>query len=94
MSFRKNRYNNYKVLEQTSVELSGAIGEQVIYFYKTAIEGPSNEPAGGLEPTIARDIYFDYGGLVWNIAIISNQEVVDIHEVYFEHMLETFQFIE
>ena len=94
LSFRKERFNNFKLLDRSSIELSGVTGEQVIYFYKTAIQGPPDEPAGGLEPTIARDMYFDYGGLVWNIAVISNQEVADTHKIHFEHMLETFQFLE
>ena len=87
--FWKERFDA-KILEFSTIELYGVIADKFVISYGAAVEYPWEEP----EPTIHKEIYLDHDGLIWNIAAISNQEVVDKDDIHFLHMLETFKFLD
>jgi hypothetical protein len=81
---------DYELIERSTTELNGVPAEQIVLHYGALTEFPWQES----EPIVHTEICFDYGGFVWSIADISNQEVADINKTHFTHMLETFQFLD
>lgn len=86
---------DFKVMERSKIEIGGVEGEQVVFSYRYRRVDPTTRRfTEESEPVIQRNIYFDRGGIVWNIREESNLEVAKVHNVYFEHMLETFKILD
>ena len=45
-------------------------------------------------PTVIRKIYFDHGGLVWEIHSSSLEAADEENYAHYEHLLETFKILE
>ena len=84
---------DFEMRERSTIEIDGVQAEQIVFFYRAVREDIGHGPGGDPEPTIERALYFDYRGLIWDIRISSNEEVIEEHKVHLEHMLETFQFL-
>jgi hypothetical protein len=81
-----------KIIESSEINIKDVTAEQFIISYKSAIDDPWQEP----EPIIHKEMFFNYNGLIWNMTEIYNEdyENLDNHQRYWEHMLETWQFLD
>ena len=89
-----SEWPDYQFLEQSTVSVAGVEGQQVVYFYDRGVREYPEDPEPEPLPTIMRDVYFDHSGLIWLLAIRSNQAVAEDANVIFEHILETFKILD
>jgi hypothetical protein len=85
---------DYQLLERSQISVAGIDGEQIIYYWDMGVPEYPDDPEPEPIPTIMREVYFDYGNLIWTLSIRSNQAIVEEANAIFEHMLETFQILD
>jgi len=83
-------FRDFEILERSTVEIAGLQVEQVVFFCQVAGRFYDSPPI----PSIDRELYFEYSGLIWKISISSRPEVVEADNVHFEHLLETFRILD
>jgi hypothetical protein len=91
---RVARLPDYKLLDQSELSVAGVTGQQIVYFYDRGFRGLPGDPVQEPLPTIMRKVYFDHGGLIWSLALRSNQATAEGDWADFEHVLETFRILE
>ncbi len=80
----------FSLLERSKIVVSGVQGELAAIRYPI----PPNIAYYGPGPTITRIVSFDKDDLIWVITLNSNQEAADKAKADFEHILQTFKFLE
>ena len=81
----------FELLERSVVEIAGVRAELVVFLDEISrdwVRVP--EPV----PSISRELYFDCGGLIWNIYCSSILDAAEADNVHFEHLLETFRILD
>jgi hypothetical protein len=84
-------FPDFTLVDQSSFTLDGWEGEQIIYLYRTT---PDEPYYSGGDLIVVRDIYLEHEGLLWNIHLSSHEEIIDKHEIYLDHILDSFQFLD
>ncbi|UCB43223.1 MAG: hypothetical protein JSV77_00835 [Dehalococcoidales bacterium] len=82
------------LLERSNITVAGIPAELIVYSYGFDL---IREESTGLVVylmRIAREVYFDYSGLIWKIEIESDEDRAEEAEADFEHLLETFQILD
>jgi hypothetical protein len=82
-------FPDFKLLERSSVKIGTITGEQLVYT-STLLVGPNDTPVS----EITWEVYFDHGGLIYNLHMSADQDIADEAEADFEHILETFKFLD
>jgi hypothetical protein len=77
---------NFKLNERSPAAIAGVQGETVVYSALFAAQSPL-----GAVPSICRDIYFDYQGQVWVIALNAHQDVSDLARTDLDHVVQSFK---
>lgn len=97
----EDTYEITEVLESSTVNISGMQAEQVVYMYDeyswyswpTQIP-PEGKPGGTSLVWIDRIIFLEHDGLVWFIRMKSTKETAEEARLDFEHILQTFTFLD
>jgi hypothetical protein len=76
--------------ERVPIIVNGIQGEMIVW---TCQWIPDFYP-GTKRDAISRDVYFDWGGLIWEIGFVSHTDRAEQAKVEFEHLLETFQILD
>ena len=84
-------WDNFELLERIPITVSGVEGELIAYVVDWFIPIPRGE---GPLLQYHRAVYFDYNGLIWEIEAECEIEMVDQVKADFEHILETFRFLD
>lgn len=81
---------DFQILERSSINIGGVEAELLVNSCF-----PEKE-FGGFTTKIQknRDIYFNHKGYIWDISMITMEEVAEVAQTYFDHMLETFKIID
>jgi len=84
-------HEDYQILDRSSVSIDGVNGKKLISSYT-----PDTYESDLKESTllINRKVYFDHNGLIWEIMMISIEEVAEADEPGWEHLLETFRILD
>jgi hypothetical protein len=78
----------FELIERSSIEVAGIGGEMVVY--KSSILGKYlNSPN-----LMCCDAYIDYQGYIWKISVLAITELSDQVEPDFEHLIDTFEFLD
>jgi len=86
-------FPEFKILDESQFMLDDIEGKQIKYSYRTGfMDFSEGSDARGNDPMVASEMYFEYGGLIWNIRFSSNDATYNSHEPYFDHFLSTFKF--
>ena len=97
-SYATDEYHrDFEILDRSSVTIAGVEGEQVTFCYyaERKLVGDSEGPFFKLPATlIARCVYFDHNGFIWEIFMKSIEEVAEEDKVHFEHIIETFTILD
>jgi hypothetical protein len=83
-----------RLLERSTITLAGVPTQLVVYSYGYDHIWDESSGSAVILLRIAREVYFNYGGLIWNIVIESDEDRADVAEADFEHLLETFQILD
>ena len=83
-----------RLLERSTLTVAGIPAELIVYSYGYDYVRDSPSDPWVLLLRIAREVYFDYNGLIWNIVIESDEDRAEVAKADFEHLLETFQILE
>ncbi|MBI4304280.1 MAG: hypothetical protein HY665_08105 [Chloroflexi bacterium] len=90
-----------QVLERSSANVSGIVGELVVStvdIRSASPPSPDSDPRGTPKGSqlidIVRSVYFDYGGLIWKISMRSYEKVAEEGRADFEHVLKTFKILD
>jgi hypothetical protein len=83
-----------RLLERSTITVAGIPAELVVYSYGYDLVWEESSGSAVILLRIAREVYFDYDGLIWNIVIESDEDRADVAEADFEHLLETFQILD
>jgi hypothetical protein len=77
---------DFALAERTTVQVSGIGSEMLSY---------TNRFPSGLncDTTQYWDVFFDYGGRLWNIGLASNPELYEENLKNFKHLIQTFKFL-
>jgi len=84
---------DFKLLDRSPVMVAGVWGEQIVYSYSWfpySYLGPKAKPI----TRIVREIYLDHQGVIWEIYARYDAEVSETAKTDFEHLLDTFQFLD
>lgn len=84
------KWENFELLERAPMTVAGIEGEMVAYLVDSLIAWFTG--SAGLEYNCA--VYFDYNGLIWEIAAGCNQEIMEQVRADFEHIVETFTILD
>ena len=76
----------FKILERSSMKVSGIDGQQIAYSWTS----PSFEP----EVVVTREVYFDTKGLIWHLSLDSSETRAETAKADFEHMLGMFKIVD
>lgn len=90
LSYYSQYYPKYKLLEKSTITLGGVKAFKLVFSYVTS---PDFQPTVDI-PMKDVEIYFDYGGMVWEIEVGSSQDAIGQEECYFQHILDTFKFLD
>lgn len=92
---RLNYLNNIKTYPDDKFLLKERYETKIADIRGTAVAySISDYDSNYVESTnIVREVYFSYKERIWNISIESPEELADEAEKDFEHILETFQFV-
>ncbi len=87
---------DFDIIERSEINiLSGILGYQAIFTYSLILAPPGHGGSGGPpQPRIDRTIYFKHNNLIWNLDTDSGSDVFEKDDIYFEHMLDTFKFLD
>ncbi len=85
------KWEDFKLLDRGSITVNGIQAQQIIYSY-TVLRDPMYFKDTQVSAT-EREVYFDYGGLIWEISISSNTSTAEAANVHFEHILQTFKIL-
>lgn len=80
---------DFKLLGRSTIKIDGIQGELAIHsmtFRQGTFMGPYL--------SIARDVYFDYGGQIWTIGLASHIEIEDQTKAEFDHIIKSFKFLD
>lgn len=78
----------FELIERSTIEVAGISGEMIAY--KCSILGNyMNSPN-----LIIRDVYLDYQGYIWKISVLSITELGAQVEPDFDHLTDTFDFLD
>jgi hypothetical protein len=77
---------SFKVIERSPAAIAGVQGETVVYSALFTVQAPL-----GAVPSICRDIYFDYQGQIWVMALNAHQDVADLAKADFDHVVQSFK---
>jgi hypothetical protein len=77
----------FEIIQRESVQIAGIDGEMLAY-YSSALGDLSDED------TVCWDAYIDYQGYIWKILVLAVKEGDYQIEPVFEHLIETFEFLE
>jgi hypothetical protein len=83
-----------RLLERSTITVAGIQAELIVYSYGYDYVRDSTSDSWVILIRIAREVYFDYDGLIWNLVIKSDEDRADVAEADFEHLLETFQILD
>jgi hypothetical protein len=83
-----------RLLERSTITVAGIPAELIVYSYGYDYVRDSPSDPWVILIRIAREVYFDYNGLIWKLAIESDEDRADVAEADFEHLLETFQILD
>ncbi len=89
--------SDYQFLDRFALSIDGVEGEEIVYFYnqpRPPLGQVGHIPGAGPAPTIARGVYFDHKGLIWEITMSSNEATAETDKADFEHVLETFEILD
>ena len=88
-------------LESSSVNISGMQAGQVVYMYDEYSRykwpsqiPPAGKPGGTSLVWIERIIFLEHDGLVWFIRMKSTEDIAEEARLDFEHILQTFTFLD
>jgi hypothetical protein len=82
--------HEFELIERSDVEVSGVRGELVVYTFRYL--GSFEILESNL--SIVRSVYLDYKSKIWNIEIVSHPEVAEQAKQEFEHIIESFKFLD
>ncbi len=78
----------FELIERSTIEVAGISGEMIAY--KSSILGNYlNSPN-----LIIRDVYLDYQGYIWKISVLAITELGAQVEPDFDHLTDTFDFLD
>jgi hypothetical protein len=83
-----------RLLERSTITVAGISAELIVYSYGYDHIWDESSGSAVILLRIAREVYFDYDGLIWNLVIKSDEDRADVAEADFEHLLETFQILD
>ena len=84
-------YENFQLIQKTSINIDGLPAEYISFSYHTPTsEGTSYPPYD----RVVRLVSFDYDGFLWKLRFDCYTESAEETELYFNHLIETFEFIE
>jgi hypothetical protein len=78
----------FKLYENSTTQVSGINGYKIVY-YTTALGNYLNS-----HKLVCRDAYIDYKEYIWKISVLSVEEMGDQGEPVFQHLLESFKFLD
>lgn len=87
-------FEDYQILERSPVSVAGVEGEQVISSYTAEHDDPHADYFMKEGLTVNRDIYFDHNGFIWEITMMSIEEMAEADEAVWEHILKTFKILD
>ncbi len=90
LSFHE-KWEDFKLLDRGSITVNGIQAQQIVYSYTSFPELVYHKDTK-VSVTV-REVYFDYGGLIWEISISSNTSTAEAANVHFEHILQTFKIL-
>ncbi len=81
--------NGMTLLERSPVTISGLEAEQVVFSITSQVPDPDPK-----YPAISRRVYFKYSQEIWTIDLTSSKDIADQVKPDFDHIIESFQFID
>ena len=87
-------YRDFCLLERFDVEIAGVEGKGITYSYSSRLESTGVGFRDVIPPAITRNIYFEYNDKIWYISITASEDYAETAKADFEHIIETFKFIE
>lgn len=88
------RSQDYKVLERSSITITGIQCEQIIYSYTQSPDVYHKVGRQNPIPKIAYEVYFDSEGIIWSICMSADMSRAEQTEIEFRHVLNTFKILE
>ena len=86
------RWENYQLIERSQIRVSGIEAEFAYYAVDAYFPYPKE---GDLKLEYVREVYFDYGGYIWNIeGTAHGTDVLDQIKADFDHIIQTFKILE
>ena len=84
-------YEDYQLLEKASINVDGQPVEYVSFSYHRPVREGSGAPP---YDRVVRLVAFNYDGFLWKLSLQCYKESAEETKQYFEHFIETFQFLE
>ena len=81
---------DYQLFERSRILLSGVEGEFASYKMRTGLSGEYLDP----KTSYFREVYLDYKGKEWVIDISCYQEMIEQVKEEFDHIIQTFKFLD
>lgn len=78
----------FKLIERSTIQISGIDAKMTGYF-STILGNYLNSTN-----LICRDVYVDYKGYIWKISVLAVEEISDQAKSVFEHLIESFKFLD
>jgi hypothetical protein len=87
-------FKNLEFISTTSIIVDGIQANGYIVAF-TSTPDPDRDPPY-LKPVdmMAKDIYFDYNGLIWKLSLWSTAEYFTSNEILFEQLIESFKILD
>ncbi len=79
---------NFKLIKRSPVQIAGIDGEMIVYF-SSLLGNYLNSSY-----LICRDAYIDYKEYIWKISVLAIEEMSDQAEPDFEHLIQSFKFLD
>jgi len=87
IDYKEDSSWDYRLVSREQVKIAGVRGEQIVHHY--------NFPSSGVEfPMIECTVFFDYGGMIWEISMDYRETNADRGKAEFEHLLKTFRILD
>ncbi len=80
--------DEFELYERSTIQVSGIEGYKIVY-YTTILGNYLNSMK-----LVCRDVYIDYKEYIWKISVLAVEEMGDEAEPIFQHLIESFKFLD
>lgn len=87
-------FEGFEIIDCSPVLVDSISGNECGFYYTETSDINHDLPDAVPIEMVYKAVYFDYNGLIWEINMLSALADIETNQAHFDHILETFKFLE